>query len=71
MQARPTAPAPVKIAAIAVLEKVVVETDVEAAFVNFATRPVWASRASVNSTVIMPSLSRLHLRESVATAKLP
>ncbi len=55
MQARPTAPAPARIVALAVLEKVV-EADVEAGFVSFATRPVWASWASVSSTLSLPSL---------------
>ena len=40
LQARPTAPAPARIAAHVVLEKVVVEAEMEAAFVSFSTRHV-------------------------------
>ena len=71
MQARPTALAHGRIVVLVVLEKVDVKAEVKAAFVSFATRPVWASWASVSNTVILPSLSRLHLLERVAAAKLP
>ena len=71
MQARPIAPAPAKIAALAVLEKVVVEAYVESVFVSCATRLVWASWASVSNTEILPSLNKLHLLDKVAAAKLP
>ena len=71
LQARPSAPSPARIAALAVSENVVVEAETEAAFVCFAIRLVWASWASLSSIAILPSLSRLHLLESAAGAKLP
>jgi hypothetical protein len=71
LQARPTAHAPARIAALAVLEKVVVEADTEAALVSFATRPIWASWASLSSTMILSYFNMLHLLESDAAAKLP
>ena len=71
MHARPTAPAHVRMAALVNLEKVIVVAEMEVAFVSFTILPTYASRASLISVAIFPSLSRLHLLVRVIDAKLP
>ena len=57
--------------ALAVLEKVVVEDEMEAAFVCFAALPTFASWASLISTSILPSFTMLNLLVRAVAAKLP
>ena len=71
LQALPIAPAPARIAALAVYEKEVLEVDLECAFVCLATPPACALCATLRSVTISPSFNRLHLLESAAAAKLP
>ncbi len=71
LHALPTAPAPARIAALVVLEKVDDEAEVEKAFRDFVTLSVWASCAPVRKSDNFPSLNKLHLRARAAAAKLP
>ena len=63
MHVRSTAPAPASMAALVVLENVVVDAVMRTAFVFFITLLTCASWASLISVAIFPSFNKLHLLE--------